>query len=176
MTTLILRPSGDNTKTNWSGVGDASKLYANVDETTLNESDYNKCGQLSPYANLICKIGSTIYYAWGSEAQGFPEDATLFTWERTTNPSNSNAWTWDDIDALISGVNGFSGSLYGSVNTPILYNYPDHTSESGVISKVTFKSYIKHYLPDGKTAHGIDFQTWVDVAYTPGNKAKMIIF
>lgn len=34
------RPNADNAKTNWSGVGDASNLYENINETSASDSDY----------------------------------------------------------------------------------------------------------------------------------------
>ena len=43
-TTVV--PNGDGTKTGWTGVGDTSNLYANVDEGTAspNDTDYTGCG------------------------------------------------------------------------------------------------------------------------------------
>ncbi len=39
MATTIVYPNGDGTKTNWSGVGDTTNLYANIDEGTTSPDD-----------------------------------------------------------------------------------------------------------------------------------------
>lgn len=40
--TQHLRPNGDVTKTGWTGVGDPTNLFANLDEVTPNDGDYAK--------------------------------------------------------------------------------------------------------------------------------------
>lgn len=169
MPTLILRPNADVTKTSWSGEFDATNLYANVDESSKSEIDYNRGTDITTNQWLAVKIGSTVYKSSAHSYLGATVE--LCTWEKTTKPSDSSAWTWSDIDNLVSGC------VYNNTTTdyPLLYGYPNHTTESGTITKVTFKSYLNLYL-SGKTYSLSDYMTWVEVEYTPGNKAKIIIF
>lgn len=147
MDTLILRPdSTDSCEGGIKNHADGTPSYQYVDESTLNEADYNYLTVYSVSPNYILygfpnhtteagtinkvtlkgyykyiqkgtysantpdmrfavKIGSTIYY---SSTSATASSAALKTWEMTVKPSDSQAWTWDNIDALIAG-----SSLYG---------------------------------------------------------------
>jgi len=157
MATLIIRPTSDVLKTNWGGGGDSSNLYANVDESSLNESDYNLAGLGASFeAKQSVKIGSTVYRSSQFYLQS---SATLHTWEMTVRPSDSQAWTWDDVDAFIGGCYASSSS------NEILYGFSNHTTEDGTINKITLKSYLKY--DGGKSVYYIyDFMTWAEVDYT----------
>ena len=47
MATTTIYPVADGSKANWTGVGDTSNLWANVDEDPLSptDADYNKCDE-----------------------------------------------------------------------------------------------------------------------------------
>ena len=168
MPTLILRPNSDSLKTNWTGIGDTTNLYANVDESTLNTDDWNatttsaiailfgfpdhttESGTISKVTfksyiagrgtntmKLCTKIGSTTYY--GSQFTTSSDGTNnLYTWETTVRPSDSNAWSWDDIDAMLSGCYGVS-------------------------------------ISSGKGEGVLNYMTWVEVEYTEAAGGKFLV-
>ena len=131
--TLIIRPTSDVSKTYWTGTGDSSNLYANVDESSKNESDYNQIVTsthpiLYGFANHTTESGTINKITLKSYLKKSGDDNDLFkrcikigstiyyssqfylttsyvlhTWEMTVKPSNSEAWAWDDVDAFIGG-------------------------------------------------------------------------
>lgn len=160
MSILTIRPTSDVSSNVWYDKdGGTSNLYANVDESSKNESDYNYAVTTYPYsANLSVKIGSTIY-----RSSSFTLQENVFTlsqWAMTIRPSDSNAWTWDDVDAFIGGCreNAFR-------NNEILYGFQNHTTESGTINKITLNSYLRWYST-GELIHIQDCMTWAEVDYT----------
>ena len=174
--TLILRPNSDNTKTYFVGVGDASNLYANVDEASKNEADYNYIETLG-YNDLlygfpdvavnmgaVSKVTVKMYLKrYGDQNRNklavkigstvyYGDEftpgtsTTLYTKEWTVKPSDSSAWTKSDIDALVAGAAHKGHYVAGKGGLPGAY----------------YGAY--------------EYQTWVEVEYTEAKKAKIIIF
>jgi hypothetical protein len=75
--------------TNHSGSGTISKIivHARVRDLTVGR--------------IAIKTGGTIYYS-GNLSAGATYENKSFDW--TTNPQTTIAWTWDDIDALQAGI------------------------------------------------------------------------
>lgn len=166
MPTLTIRPTSDVLKTDWVGVGDVSNCYANVDESSLNESDYNYAfTNSSVKARQSVKIGSTVYR---SSEFTLSSSATLYTWEMTVRPSDSQQWTWTDVDDFIGGCRESAS------NYEILYGFSNRTTETGIINKITLKSYLKYITSEGKYAVR-DLMTWAEVLYY-ATRARIIIF
>ena len=136
MAELILRPDSTSTAEQTGTPSTGANMHLNVDESTINEADYNyglgagvhqlnlygypntteamSISKVTLYAWLqrvdnglstadfkfAIKIGGTVYY----DTEFVPlTSTTLYSWERTTKPSDSSAWTRDDIDALLAG-------------------------------------------------------------------------
>lgn len=86
----------------------ASNVYiASIEKVTV-KSYIKMATSSNERAKLALKIGSTIYY--GTEFTPTTTN-TLYTWERTTRPSDSGAWTKSNIDDLVAGV-GHKSGLY----------------------------------------------------------------
>jgi hypothetical protein len=145
MSTFTTRPTSDVTNnaaiTGTPSVSAGNK-YTNIDEATLNESDYLEinCSMsggdafeeygfanhttedddissvvLKVYAKkvmsgtqnatieLSLKIGSTQYYG-GVNSEQLTTTTAIYSRTFALNPSNSSAWTWSDIDALVARI------------------------------------------------------------------------
>jgi len=74
---------------------------------------------LHTYAKTSLKSGATV--ADGSQ-EGLDESWTLYSTAYSNNPDDSQAWSWDDIDALEIGV-----SLYTAYQSPVQYSVAECT-------------------------------------------------
>jgi hypothetical protein len=97
-----------------SGSGTISKItvYARI---SANSAD-------GDYARIAIKTGGTVYYSGNLTTTGYGFEDKSYEW--TINPQTTNAWIWDDIEALQAGIeliyNG-SGALCTQLYVEVEY-------------------------------------------------------
>jgi len=174
--TLTLRPSSDNTKTEFVGTGDTTNLYANVDESSKNESDYNQLMAVGAgYVNLL---------------YGFPDvTVTMGAINKVTVNMYLKQYGTENRNKLAVKIG--STVYYGDEFTPdastTLYTkeWTVKPSDSSAWTKADIDALVAGAGHKGHTVSGkagttyigaYEYMTWVEVEYMPGNKAKIIIF
>jgi predicted CxxxxCH...CXXCH cytochrome family protein len=150
--TLIIRPNADGTLNDWSigGTSPPANRWEAVDETTQNDDTdyvYATSQNLDQFFNLqdhtteTGTIDNVTVYIYAKQTTGneylqvciwdntycqntptISTSYTLYSYSWTTDPSDSLAWTWSDIDALEAGVRSKnSGGWGGEIRVTQLY-------------------------------------------------------
>jgi len=122
--TQYARPSSDISKTNWTGVGDTTNLYANLDETSASDTDY--CTTTTLNAILEVKLGSvtdpgvgtghTVRFRAQSTGSGAGEKQSVWLYEGATlratcidnSPVSRGTWTDYSYDLTEAEANAIT--------------------------------------------------------------------
>lgn len=153
MATVIIRPSADDSKvTILNSSGNTNNLYSYVDEETLDTGDYiyspsggfstiyaqfewTSSGLTDETINSIkiwINAGNNVwdFYLEDNANQGdinTSEGSNYYSLTLTTNPLTSNAWTVNEIENLLAGVNCFQSfkSTYRLYQMYIVVDYTE---------------------------------------------------
>ncbi|MEM2159765.1 MAG: hypothetical protein QXN55_02285 [Candidatus Nitrosotenuis sp.] len=159
--TQYARPDSDVTKDNWTtGTGSTTNLYAEIDESTQNDSDYDKSGQISlldttetlevGLSNVIDPETSSnhiVRYAYGKDASGGAViDLTVSLMQGTTQIAS---WTHNDIGTGFT----LATQTLSAAQADSITNYSDlrlrfvATYSSGIVARSAQISWAEFEVP-----------------------------